>query len=129
MKELWILLLIPVGILLQYMLYQHGFAVMSNKRALTYIGRDRCRRADFTACSGTVKRMLRVKESRVYRFSADISLSKGELSIELLAPDKTALLVLNEKTPQAQVELEAGKSYGLVFRYRSANGSYTLDWE
>ena len=129
MKDLWVLILVPVGIALQYLLYRLGFAVFSNKRALSYVGRERCRRADFTACSGTVKRMLRVKESRVYHFTADISLSKGELAIELLAPDKTPLLVLTQQEPQGQVQLESGKSYGLVFRFRSANGSYSLDWK
>ena len=74
---------------MMYLLYINGYMVMSRKRALTFIGSQRDRKASFTHCNGYIRRVFKVKESRKYVFDLDLQLSKGEMQVVLLDEGKT----------------------------------------
>ena len=111
-----------------YLLYRNGWMVLSSKSAVTFIGGNRGKSATFSKCSGSIKRILRCTEDREYRFFLDAALTKGDMSVSLVGPDKRELLRLTQSMPQASVTLEKGTRYTLVLRFRSATGRYALQW-
>ena len=121
------LLCLVMGIVM-YLLYRNGWMVISSKRAVTFVGSNRGKSASFSGCSGSIKRIIRFSEDREYRFFLDAALTKGNMSVSLLGPDKKALLQLTDSMPQASATLEKGKRYVLVLRFRSATGRYALQW-
>ena len=120
-------LCLVMGIVM-YLLYRNGWMVLSSKSAVTFIGSNRGKSATFSGCSGSIKRIIRCKEDREYRFFLDAALTKGDMSVSLLGPDKRELLRLTESVPQGAVTLEKGTRYTLVLRFRSATGRYALQW-
>ena len=114
--------------IVMYLLYRNGWMVLSSKSAVTFIGSNRGKSATFSGCSGSIKRIIRCKEDREYRFFLDAALTKGDMSVSLLGPDKRELLRLTESMPQGAVTLEKGARYTLVLRFRSATGRYVLQW-
>ena len=113
---------------MMYLLYINGYMVMSRKRALTFIGSQRGKKASFTACNGWMKRVVRFKESRKYVFDLDLQLSKGEMQVELL-DGKDVIIHLDADKPTEYAEITAGKRYYLVFRFAKATGKYELKYE
>ena len=120
-------LCLVMGIVM-YLLYRNGWMILSSKSAVTFIGSNRGKSATFSGCSGSIKRIIRCAEDREYRFFLDAALTKGDISVSLLGPDKRELLQLTESMPQGSVTLEKGKSFTLVLRFRSATGRYALQW-
>ena len=120
-------LCLVMGIVM-YLLYRNGWMVLSSKSAVTFVGSNRGKSATFSGCSGSIKRIIRCSEDREYRFFLDAALTKGDMSVSLLGPDKRELLQLTDSMPQASAALEKGKSYTLVLRFRSATGRYALQW-
>jgi len=114
---------------MMYLLYINGYMVMSRKRALTFIGSQRGKKASFTACNGYIRRVFKVKESRKYVFDLDLQLSKGEMQVILLDEGKNEIAWLDESRRTASPELTAGKRYYLVFRFTKASGRYELKYE
>ena len=114
--------------IVMYLLYSNGRMVLSSKSAVTFIGSNRGKSATFSGCSGSIKRIVRCREDREYRFFLDAALTKGDMSVTLLGPDKRELLRLTESMPQGSVTLEKGTRYTLVLRFRSATGRYALQW-
>lgn len=112
---------------LVYFLYFNGFGEFSNKSALMYI--SSVSGARFTSCTGTIKRVLKFKESKVFTFILDLNLSKGKLVVELLDKDKCPVLTLSDSNPVGRIEVTAKQRYYLVFKYQSATGNYSLRWE
>ncbi len=112
-----------------YLLYINGYMVMSRKRALTFIGSQRGKKASFTHCNGYIRRVFKVKESRKYVFDLDLQLSKGEMQVTLLDEGKNEIAWLDESRRTASLELTAGKRYYLVFRFANASGRYELKYE
>ena len=112
---------------LVYFLYFNGFGEFGNKSALMYIGS--VSGARFTSCTGTIKRVLKFKESKVFTFILDLNLSKGKLVVELLDKDKCPVLTLSDSNPVGRIEVTAKQRYYLVFKYQSATGNYSLRWE
>ena len=120
-------LCLVMGIVM-YLLYRNGWMVLSSKSAVTFIGSNRGKSATFSGCSGSIKRIVRCREDREYRFFLDAALTKGRMSVSLLGPDKRELLQLTESMPLGAVTLEKGTRYTLVLRFRSATGRYALQW-
>ncbi|MBQ6934371.1 MAG: hypothetical protein IJN37_08320 [Clostridia bacterium] len=112
-----------------YLLYINGYMMLNSKKALTFIGSQRGKKASFTACNGWIRRVLRVKESRKYVFDLDLQLSKGEMQVVLLDEGKNEIAWLDESRRTASLELTAGKRYYLVFRFAKATGKYELKYE
>lgn len=111
-----------------YLLYINGCMVVNSKRAVSFVASRECRKASFTSCSGHIKRIVRFKESKTYNFILHSELTKGDMTVALLDSDKQELICLNSNEYNAEVFLEKGKRYYLVFSFEAATGSYTLDW-
>ena len=112
-----------------YLLYENGYAVTQMKRAVMYVESAKGRKASFSACSGYTRRIVKFAESRNYHFTFAPELNKGEMSAELLNSKKEKLLTLDGSKPSADIYLENGVRYYLVYRFKSASGKYELNWE
>lgn len=123
------LLLIPAAAAGMWLLYDRGLMVLNAKRAVSFVGNDRGRRASFTACTGTIRRILRFSESKIVRVVFSPVLSRGSVALELLDSQKQPLLRLDEACPTGSVSVEKGKRYHLIFRFQSATGEYTLQMD
>ena len=123
MIALWLVL----GVAL-YMLYSNGYLAMASKRAVMYVGSKRGKAAKFSSCSGYTKRIIKVQETKQYRFSLDCNLTAGTVLVEVLDASKKSILTLDETRRCADVDLEKGKRYDLIVRFKSASGDYVLDW-
>ena len=125
-----IILLVLFGAIM-YFLYMNGHMTINAKRAVTFIGsirgRGKCS-ASFHSCSGYMKRIIRFRESRSYHFELETELVGGELSVEILDSEKKTIMKLSVGSPAAEVEVESGKRYTLIFRFTSASGSYQMHW-
>ena len=123
------LLLIPAAAAGMWLLYQNGLMVLNSKRALSFVGSDRGRRASFTACTGTVRCILRFSESKTLRVVFSPVLTKGSVTMELLNSQKQPLLLLYETHPTGSIAVEKGQRYQLVFHFQSATGEYSLQMD
>ena len=123
MIALWLVL----GVAL-YMLYSNGHLAMASKRAVMYVGSKRGKAAKFSSCSGYTKRIIKVQETKQYRFSLDCNLTAGTILVEVLDASKKPILSLDETHRCAAVDLEKGKRYNLIVRFKAASGDYVLDW-
>ena len=123
MIALWLVL----GVAL-YMLYSNGYLAMASKRAVMYVGSKRGKAAKFSSCSGYTKRIIKVQETKQYRFSLDCNLTAGTILVEVLDASKKPILSLDETHRCAAVDMEKGKRYNLIVRFKSASGDYVLDW-
>ena len=111
-----------------YMLYSNGYLAMASKRAVMYVGSKRGKAAKFSSCSGYTKRIIKVQESKQYHFSLDCNLTAGTILVEVLDTSKKPILSLDETHRCAAVDMEKGKRYDLIVRFKSASGDYVLDW-
>ena len=123
MIALWLVL----GVAL-YLLYSNGYLAMASKRAVMYVGSKRGKAAKFSSCSGYTKRIIKVQETKQYRFSLDCNLTAGTILVEVLDASKKMILTLDETHRCAAVDMEKGKRYNLIVRFKSASGDYVLDW-
>ena len=123
------LLLIPAAAAGMWLLYQNGLMVLNSKRALSFVGSDRGRRASFTVCTGTVRRILRFSESKTLRVVFSPVLTKGSVTMKLLNSQKQPLLLLDETHPTGSIAVEKGQRYQLVFHFQSATGEYSLQMD
>lgn len=123
-----IFLLIAMGAAF-YLLYINGFAVINAKRAVLYFGFMGGRKATFTSCTGYTKRVIKFDTSASMNFNFHLELSNGEVTMELLDSAKQCVLKLDHTNPRATLSVDSKKRYYLVFRFRSASGSYLLTWE
>jgi len=111
-----------------YLLYINGWMVVNSKSAVSFIGSRGGKAASFSGCNGSIRRIVRFSESRVYAFSLDSALTKGSMTAVLLDPNKQEILCLSADQPSMAVEIEAKKRYTLVLRFRTATGRYGLHW-
>ena len=123
------LLLIPATAAGMWLLYQNGLMVLNSKRALSFVGSDRGRRASFTACTGTVRRIVRFSASKTLRVVFSPVLTKGSVTMELLNSQKQQLLLLDETHPTGNTSVKKGQRYHLVFHFQSATGEYSLQMD
>lgn len=119
---------LTVGLTL-FLLYRRGVIPISSKRALLFYGSAGGKRANFSSCTGSIQRILRVAKSGNYHFHLRSSLSKGALSLMLSDSGKEILLHLRNHLPEGDVWLEKGRPYTLKIQFDHASGSYDLFWE
>ena len=110
-------------------LYAHGLIAVQSKRAMLFMGSVRGGNARFSGCTGYVMRRFPVKESRAYRFEMNLTLSSGEVWMELQDRNKKTLLRLDHRNSSGEVYLERGEKYRLVIRYKRASGEHRLTWQ
>lgn len=113
-------------------LYYAGVLPVQQKRALSYIGtgsfQKRCFGASFTGCTGKIRRVLRVNESRSYSFRLSGHVQEGTVRAAV-QKGSDPLLTLTADNPTATVFLEKGTVYRLEIRFQSASGDYQLEWD
>ena len=115
-----------------WLLYDNGYMLMQSKRALTFVGSGIGRQShfgfQFTGCTGSVSRVLRVKESGTYTVTLDSRLSKGSVRFLLLDGAKAPVLVLNPEKEQGGIYLEHGKRYFVRMEFDHASGDSRACW-
>lgn len=126
-----IIILLVLGAIF-YLLYMNGYMIVNRKSALMFVGRMRgtnsCK-ANFTSCTGYVKRVVKLKESRMYRFTLHTELSAGQMTVELLDAGKQKVMELSDDKQTDRVDIKGKGRYYLIFRFKSATGSCEFEWE
>ena len=125
--SLMLLLLVMAGVF--WLLYWNGYMVINSKSAVSFIGSGRGNRAVFTACNGSIRRIVRFRADGTCVFRLKTELSKGEVCVELLDSGRQRIVLLDSGNPGAVVPVSKGKRYDLVIRFRSATGRYVLNYE
>ncbi|MFQ7158195.1 MAG: hypothetical protein ACLRPX_00555 [Ruthenibacterium sp.] len=135
MDWVWIALGIALLVVcLIYALYQNGYAILSFKAALTYMGYPRwgkrkdCIRASFVACSGFTKRIVRLLPSEHYQFVFSSRITKGTVSVEIYTGRKEFVAHLNEEHPTTIVPTDSQTRFRVITRFKKADGDYSLVW-
>lgn len=128
-KILMLLLLIPILAGVFYFLYINGCLVINAKSALSFIGSPKGSSASFSACNGYIKRIVRFKADKIYTFTLNAELTKGDMTVELLDASKQVIMCLNRSNPRASIAVENKKRYYLVLHFKSATGKYFLNWD
>ena len=113
-----------------YLLYIKGLAVSKSIQAILYVfrpGKD-ADRVTLDSCTGWVKHVGRFRESRIYEFTLDCQLSKGDVEVFLLNKKKKQLLKLNRQFPAGSAELDGKSRYYLRWEFKNATGKCELHW-
>lgn len=119
---------ILLGLLLS-LLWDRGLLTFSIKRALFFAAsRGKARYSvQVSACTGYVKRGLRLDGEVPYRFWLEDGSVKGELRVEVRSGD--SFLLLDAQRP-AGILIPGPRGWcSLTFRFRSAEGGTALSWE
>lgn len=128
MTEVVLLIILIVIMLLFFcFLYNQGCMVSKSISAVTFVGSTIGNSAEFTSCSGSLKRIIKFKTDGTYTFVLDVELSKGDMSVELYDSAKQRIMQLNCSTRSASITVEKKQKYYLVISFRSATGRYTLN--
>ena len=81
------------------------------------------------ACTGWVRHMGRFYENRIYAFTLDAQLTKGQAEVLLLDQNKQPLLQLDRQNPTQSIHLDGQTSrYYLQWKFHSASGRCELHW-
>lgn len=112
-----------------YVLYINGWLVLQSKRAVMYTGSRRGKKASFISCTGYVKKVVKFRESRKYRFELKSELTKGEIRAILSEAGGGEILQLDSSRSVGEISVEKGRRYGLTMQFESASGKYELDWK
>ena len=116
---------------LLYVLYRSGWLVLNTKRALLYaeaprLGRPRIQ-ARFSGCTGTVRRVVRLRQPCRFVFSP--ALNKGCVHVEIRGWDRRMLAILTAEAPCAVVDPGPAGCCRLSAVFEQADGSYALTWQ
>ena len=107
-------------------LYNSGYMIVKSLSAVTFIGSPKGTGANFTSCSGYIKRIVRFKESGTLHYYLDAELSKGDIFVEILDSKKQSIAKLTRENNHASISVENRKKYYLVVNFISATGRYSL---
>lgn len=119
-----ILVGLAAGIFL--LLYSSGYMVVKSLSAVTFIGSSKGTGAQFTSCNGSIKRIVRFKESGTFQYYLDAELSKGDMFVEILDSSKQSIMKLTRENNHASISVEDKKKYYLVVNFLSATGRYSI---
>ena len=114
-----------------YLLYVNGYLTINAKKAVSFLGsiRGNCRcQARFKSCDGYMKRVVKFNENRLYNFFLDCDMNKGYMTVELWDTNKHKLMCLKDNMQNAGVNVQKKKKYYLVFKFKSATGSFDFSW-
>lgn len=119
---------ILLGMLLSR-LWESGLLTFQVKRALFFAAsRGKARYSvRVSACTGFVKRGLRLDGAAPYRFWLEGSPDRGELRAEVRSGDSR--LILDAQRPAGILIPGPRGRCSLTFRFRSAEGGAALCWE
>lgn len=128
---LYAAVLTAVVVAFVYLLYCKGFGVLKSIAAILFVfrrGRN-VHKATLDSCTGWVRYVGRFRESRIYEFTFEAQLSKGNAEVILLDKKKRQLLKLNRQSPSGKLELDAKNKYYLRWDFKGATGKCELHWQ
>lgn len=119
------IILIPVVLGIIYFLYESGVIAIRSKRSLRFFGSINGSYADFSCCTGEIRRKLRFKENTEYTILFEKTELKGSILISLYDKEGRALLESFEGDAFT-FSPEPGKRYKMCIRMKRASGSYRI---
>ena len=135
MRELFIIMAIAIiGVFLFYILYRNGLAVVNTKSALFYMGSPRlgkgknCIEEQFLSCNGSIKRVIRLAQSKRYQFVFSSSTTKGSVAVEIYGAKKELAAKLSSSQPCALISAEKRTCFRVVTKFINADGECKLIW-
>ncbi len=111
-----------------YLMYLNGWIPITVKSAVMFIGSLSGKKASFTSCNGSLKRIVKLEGNRQYRFLLNVRLTSGNMTVELRNRDKQTVMELNEFISEGNIYVKKRERYTLILRFHSATGEYSLDW-
>ncbi len=125
MKQILLVICVPLII---YILYAKGYAPVSVKRALMFMGRRKNNMigASCTACSGFVAYALTLKAGKTYKFSFESEVEEGQIAVELIHKGRIVYAFGGESANRT-ITAEKGL-YTAKTKYNSASGVYNFTW-
>ncbi len=123
-----------LGVCLFYILYRNGFGVVNTKSALFYMSSPRwgkrrnCIEEKFSSCNGSIKRIIRLSQSKRYQFVFSSSTTKGSVSVEIYGIKKKLIAKLNNEQPCAFISTEKKTNLRVVTKFVKADGGCKLIW-
>ena len=109
-----------------YLAYIGGILTFTSHASLIYVGN--IKRAHFSKCNGTFKRVIWLDGAKSYRFELKQELSQGSVTAKVISNRKEVLLSLDSKAPIGNIYPQQKSRYYLVVKIEKATGSYELDW-
>lgn len=115
-----------------YFLYINGFCTVSCGTFLFIMGsmgyfRDRCK-IKFSHCSGYVKKVIKFKEDKIYKFTFDGEIKTGEVNVQILDRNKKIILELDKSNCIKEHKFFKKERYYLVFNFKKSDGNVILNW-
>ena len=124
-------ILIAVSIILFYILWINRYLIKSRKTSALFVGslrpQNRCK-FKFKNCNGYIKKVIRIRESRNYKFTFNSNITNGYVTAEIQDINKKILLQLDKYNPESAIKLEKEHRYYLVLRFAKADGEFDLAW-
>ena len=118
--------IILIILLALYLLYELGLIALQRKRAMLFTSSINGSRAKFSSCTGTITRIIRIKESGNHEISFRKSSEKGSICISLFDHNGNTLISNGEDETYC-VCLSAGKRYKLCVQMEKATGNYEIE--
>lgn len=134
-EALLVIVMVILGVCLFYILYLNGFGVVNTKSALFYMSSPRwgkrrnCIEEKFSSCNGSIKRVIRLSQSKRYQFVFSSSTTKGSVSIEIYGVKKNLIAKLNNEQPCAFISTEKRTKLLVVTKFIKADGECKLIWK
>ncbi len=124
------LILVPLFCITMYYLYCQGYAISRSIAAILFYFRPgkTADKATLNSCSGWARHVGRFHESRVYEFTFDAQLTKGDVEVVLLNQRKQLMLRLTQAHPTGRLELDRKSRYYIRWEFKSATGTCELHW-
>jgi len=117
--------------MLFYVLWINGYLIKSRKTSLLFVGslrpQNKCK-LKFIDCNGYIKKVVKIRESRNYKFTFNSNITDGYVTAELQDVNRRILLQLDKDNPESAVKLEKNYRYYLVLRFVKAGGEFDLTW-
>lgn len=115
------------------LLYRQGLLVLNTKTALLYVGTPRLGKnrlgATVSACSGSVRRVIRLKKAARYRFVLSPEMTEGTVCVEIRGRGTKPAARLSAEAPCAVIDTGATARYRITTEFERAGGTYTLCWD
>lgn len=123
-----------LGVCIFYLLYLNGFGIVNTKSALFYMSSPRWGKRrnyieeKFSSCNGSMKRVIRLSQSKRYQFVFSSNTTKGSVSIEIYGTKKKLIAKLNNQQPCAFISTEKKRNLRVVTKFVKADGECKLTW-
>ena len=129
LKTVLALVVVLLISLIFWLLYRNGYLVTRSMHAVSFTASLGGKRGSFSGCTGTLRRIVRFKEARPYRFELGLLLKKGEVTAELWDKNGNILFSLTQESPRAEITPDPTMRYTLIYNFTKATGRFAIEWE